>query len=163
MSFESKFRNVVGRIESLEKQEIRIILRELLRELNEEKRITLKGWKGKSSFEYYREGEEMVVTKYQKPEKGEEPKKINYRISIKEIIEIETMIKYSFKHMNLNSKDGKKYIESRDIAEKFYNNSWKNIFNNRKTHNRFTIILNILDKKGIIEYKGGKIYTCYTL
>jgi len=34
----------------------------------------------------------------------------------------------------------------------------EDLFNNRKLHNRFTIILNVLDKKGVIEYRGGRVY-----
>lgn len=39
MTFESKFRNVVGRIEKLSKEETTILLRNLLEELNNEKLI----------------------------------------------------------------------------------------------------------------------------
>lgn len=39
MSFESKFRNIVGRSENLSKEELTILLRTLLNELNQEKNI----------------------------------------------------------------------------------------------------------------------------
>ena len=34
---------------------------------------------------------------------------------------------------------------------------WKNFFNNRPLHNRFTLMLGALDKLELIEYSGGNI------
>ena len=52
-----------------------------------------------------------------------------------------------------------KELTSRHLAEKYYGKEWKEIFNNRKLHNKFTIMLNILDKQNKIIYKrSGKIY-----
>lgn len=152
MSFESKFRNIVGRANQLEKPELVILLRELLNQLNEEKKIQIEGWKGKSSFDYRFIGDKLIVTKFQKPEKGAEPKEVRYEIDSNEFNQIKSMILYIF------DKEGIESIKSTEIAEQYYNRSWKEIFNDRKVHNRFTIILNVLDKQKILEYRGGKVY-----
>ncbi len=152
MTFESKFRNIVGRVDKLEKNELVIMLRELLNELNKENKVIIDGWKGKSLFEYQFIGDKIIVTKFQKPEKGAEPKEVKYEIDQTEYHHIKQIIEYTFE------KDNPDKIKSTKLAEEYYNRTWKEIFNDRKVHNRFTIILNVLDKQGLIEYRGGKIY-----
>lgn len=152
MTFESNFRNIVGRANKLSKEELVIVLRELLNQLNEEKKIVIDSWKGKSSFDYKFIGDKIIVTKYQKHEKGDEPKEVNYELDKNEYYQLKSMILYIFE------KEKPKLLKSTEIAEQFYNKNWKKIFSDRKVHNRYTIMLNVLEKEGYIEYRGGKIY-----
>ena len=111
--------------------------------------ISIQGWHGKSSFTMEEKGEMIYVTKYQKPEKGAEPKEVKYEIEKSELIKLMLTIKSLIK---VNES-----IESRDLGEAFYGEDWDNkIFSKRKRHNHFTIMLNVLDKQGKIIYKGGK-------
>ena len=117
-----------------------------------------KGWKGKSSFEVKDLGDTIYVTKYQKKEKGAEPKEINFEIATRELGFLKnTIINWFRFRKNLLEDEGGTCIKSRELAECFYGESWKNIFNNRKRHNHYTIMLNVLDKKGLINYRGGKV------
>lgn len=152
MTFENKFRNIVGRADKLEKNELVILLRELLNQLNEEKKVNIKSWKGKSSFEYKFIGDKIIVTKFQKPEKGAEPKEMKYELDKNEYYQLRQIIDYDFKHNNVDK------IKSTVLAEEFYNDFWKNIFNNRRRHNHFTLMLNVMEKEGDIEYRGGYIH-----
>lgn len=158
MTFETKYRNFVGRMKELSREEMIVIARELLDDLNNDRSITINGWKGKSSFNFHEVGDKIIVTKFQKPEKDAEPKEVNYEIEAKELREIEMKIKYFFKFLNLPERNDEKYLTSRELGEDYYKAPWSEIFNNRKTHNRFTIILNVLEQKGIIDYRGGNIY-----
>ncbi len=156
MTFESKFRNFIGRLKQKEfsRDELLIMGDELLRLYNEERKIVINGWQGKSSFSFKQVGDKIIITKYQRPEKGAEPKEIKTEIEINELRKLTQIIMWVFK---INKE--RKYIKSRELGEKFYNLDWDTeIFCNRKLHNRFTIALNVLEKKEIIEYRGGRIY-----
>lgn len=153
MTFETKFRNFVGRLSNKEfsHEELKLISRELLLEYNRERKVVIEGWHGKSSFAFKEVGDSIIVTKYQKPERGAEPKEVKTTISFTELKGIYKTIKFLCTNSNLET------LKSKTIAQSFYKESWKDIFNNRKRHNKFTIILNVLDKKGFIEYRGGRI------
>lgn len=161
MTFESKFRNFVGRINNLSKEETIIISRSLLEEFNSERKIVIDSWHGKSSFSISEVGDKIIVTKYQKPEKGAEPKEIKTEIDINDLKILERTIRFYFKNYIYSvskDKDGNKYFKSTEIGESFYNMPWKEIFNKRKMHNKFTIMLNVLEKKEVIVYIGGRVY-----
>ena len=127
-----------------------ILLLRTLREKDIEfNSISIQGWHGKSSFTMEEKGEMIYVTKYQKPEKGAEPKEVKYEIEKSELTKLMLTIKSLIKPNEV--------IESRDLGEAFYGEDWDNkIFSKRKRHNHFTIMLNVLDKQGKIIYKGGK-------
>jgi len=154
MTFETKLRSFVGRIKTTDftQTELIHISNELLREYNEERNVIIEGWRGKSSFVFKEVGDNIIVTKYQKPEKGAEAKEIKTTISLTELRRIKEEILFLFRR-NGNSF----FIKSKTIAELVYGETWDKIFNNRKRHNKFTIILNVLDKKGFIEYRGGRV------
>lgn len=151
MTFETKFRNFVGRLKSKEfsHTELVIIADELLREYNNERKVVIEGWHGKSSFDFEEVGDTIIVTKFQKPERGAEPKEIKTKIDLWELRSIRNII--------LSMYRGKEFLKSKDVAEAFYEMKWDKIFTNRKLHNKFCIILNVLDKKNFIEYRGGRI------
>jgi len=149
MSFETKFRNFVGRIDKLTKKEVKIISRELLEEFNKEQKVSIEGWKGKSSFKINEIGDLIIVTKYQRPDKDSKAKPIKYEIEVKELTELKKTI--------LKLKEINPIIKSRELGEYFYKMDWNTIFSDRKKHNHLNIMLNVLDKKGFIKYRGGKI------
>ena len=122
--------------------------------------VVIQGWKGKSSMELRDFQDKILVIKYQKPERGKEPKQVKTEISKSELERLKAVIRrhFAFGKFVFEGKDGKKYLKSTDIAEFFYKLSWNEIFNQRKKHNTFTIMLNVLDKQDFIEYKGGRVY-----
>ena len=154
MTFETKFRNFVGRLNNKEfsHEELKIVSRELLNEYNAERKVIIEGWKGKSSFAFEEVGDNIIVTKYQKPERGAEPKEVKTIISLTELRAVQKTIRFALQRCR-----NIPFVKSTTIAELVYRCSWKEIFNNRKRHNKFTIILNVLEKKGVIEYRGGRI------
>lgn len=153
MTFETKFRSFVGRVKQKEfsRNELIIIADELLREYNEERKVVIHGWKGKSSFSFEEVGDKIIVTKFQRPEKDAEPKEIKTEISIHALRRLHSFI-------FLHAQKGFRLMRSRDLAELYYGSVWKDIFNDRARHNKFTIMLNVLEQKGFIEYRGGRVY-----
>jgi len=128
-----------------------ILILEMLQNKNKEfNSVDIFGWHGKSSFKIEEEGEIIYVTKYQKPEKGAEPKEVKYEIDKKELLRLEKTIKEQLQN--------RESIGSRELGEIFYGENWDiKIFSNRKRHNLYTIALNVLDSQKKIIYNGGKI------
>lgn len=162
MTFETKFRNIVGRAIDLDKTELVITLRELLTELNKEQKVKISGWKGKSSFKYSKVGDAIHVQKYKRDDKDEEAKPQNFEIKVEDYENLKILILSWFKyrkniHLDVNNSP---YIKSTELAEEFYKKDWDTeIFNNRKCHNLYTITLNVMDEENIIRYSGrGHIY-----
>lgn len=119
-------------------------------------RVNAKQWKGKSSIEILKEIDKLIIIKYQKPSADEEPKEIRTEVYKDEL---DALI-YSLKSSRLE------YIPTRELAldycglmkynEMLSGDFWKNFFNNRPLHNKFTLMLNALQELGFIKYKGGK-------
>lgn len=162
MSFETKFRNLVGRAENIDKPDLVKILRELLSELNKEQKVKISGWRGKSSFNMWKVGDIIHVEKYKRDDKDEKAKPINYEIKVEDFDRLKLMILTWFKYKKNIHLDGNNtpYVKSTEIAEAFYQKDWDSqIFNDRKTHNLYTVTLNALDESGVIKYSGrGHIY-----
>lgn len=154
MSFESKFRNFVGRLQNGDFTQIELSKMgdELLRQYNEERKENISGWHGKSSFELVTVGDNIIVTKFQKPERGAEPKEVKTIISVQELRNLMASINFLW-----SRRGDKDCIKSTEVGQVLYHTEWDNIFKNRKVHNKFTIMLNVLDKKEIIEYTGGRV------
>lgn len=113
----------------------------------------IEGWKGKSGItDIQKLPDRIIIKRFQKPEKGEEPKEVRIEIT-KERLEVVLRI--------LNKLSVGEKIKTRDIVLpycallgiKIY--SWKDFFSNRKEHNLLTNILAYLDNEEIIIYKGG--------
>jgi len=120
-------------------------------------------WKGKSSIQIIKKPDKIIVIKYQRPSKGEDPVPFRTEILKYELNAIITCI----------NQINKKEIETKKIAEEYCrllkidrndNNEllfrgfvfdWDRFFAWRKMHNKLNIILNVLDKEGLISYKGG--------
>lgn len=113
-------------------------------------------WKGKSSFQLLQEVDRLIVIKFQKPNKESQAKEIRTEISKEEIIAIIESLN------NLN--------EGQPIKSKIIAMDWSNrlglghsgfktgnkpFFSDRRTHNRFTLLLDALDKLQLIKYLGG--------
>jgi hypothetical protein len=140
-----------------------------VREINEslddenkkaEETVVIEGWHGKSSFEMQDYQDRIIVIKYQKPERGKEPKKVKTYVFKSSLEKVKGCIKnsFSFNYGTEFDKDKNIFVKSTVIAEKFYNSTWDIIFTQRKRHNTFTIMLNVLDKQDFIKYIGGRIY-----
>ena len=123
--------------------------------------IYLDQWQGKSSFEM-REFPIMIqVIKYQKV-KGGDPKEIRTNIPKKELRVLQELIikdtttremarAYCLKQEILQTDKGKRLFENGLFM-------WDNFFSWRKMHNKFTLMLNVLEKQNHIKYAGGKIF-----
>jgi len=129
--------------------------------------IIVEGWKGKSSFEIVEHGGYVEVIKYQKVRDGE-PKPIITTISKKELECLSEMIWLELGHDQMmksrvlagiycnalgiweNNKDKR-------LFDGNHNFIWDNFFSCRPMHNKFTLMLNVLEKKGEIKYSGGVV------
>lgn len=131
--------------------------------------VKIDSWKGKSGIvKLIKKPNIIIAHKYQKPAKGDEPQLVKYKITKGELNAVITSLNY------LQKSEKADEYETSDIA-KYYckilgltNNKkgfplflkgeflWDNFFSWRSQHNRFTIILNILDSEKMIVYKGGK-------
>jgi hypothetical protein len=122
--------------------------------------VDAKQWKGKSSIEVLKEIDRLIITKYQKETPESEPKEIRTEVSKEEL----GALIYSIKIMTGNNptievptnKLAHTYCNKLGYAEGLATDFWKEFFNNRSLHNKFTIMLNGLQELGFIEYKGGK-------
>ena len=117
------------------------------KEYSDSEKVRLDSWKGKSSFTIIEHPDSFDIITFQKPDKDSEPKEIKRNITKQEVNDVLVQI-----HI-LNQG---KQIKTRDIAEAVYHEKWKDIFSNRFEHTNLNLILRLLDKKGIIEYNGGK-------
>jgi len=152
---------ITGHISKFSKKgnmEMEFIFREILNAYNHyhpEKRldIPIERWKGKSSFQIIDKLDRIIVIKYQKPNKLEEPRRIETEIKKEEIKYLISLIKYL---------DKGKPIKTKTIALNFSAHyglghlTWKSFFADRKYHNQLTLMLRVLDRIGYTNYLGGK-------
>ncbi len=118
-------------------------------------------WQGKSSIQVLQDIDKITIIKWQKPSKGEEPKEIFTEVQKDELEALVGSIKHILGH-------GKTEFKSKELAYQYCTrldkhwkmlegDFWKNFFNNRRLHNKFTVTLNGLAELDLIEYKGGSI------
>ena len=144
----NKIEDLVRRLNnnSINLTEVKYVLSELLNE-----KVTIKSKKGKGDLILTDYESKIIARKPQKQDNGE-IKWLTYEINREELDRLLSTIRVSTFGKSNNM------IESPKLAERFYLNTWKNIFSNRKRHNHFTIMLNILEVKGLIVYKrSGKV------
>jgi hypothetical protein len=161
-SFRSWIASKKGQASKKDNLELVFILNEIERAYNHfhpEKitEVEVDSWKGKSSFEVIKQIDRLIIIKFQRKSKGEEPSEIQTEIGKDEIVSTIN----SIKELGLSGEG----IKTRDLAKSFcmkmnYNeilsgNFWEHFFSNRPLHNRFTLLLGALDKLGFISYKGG--------
>ncbi len=145
----NKFIGIIRRC-NLSKDEIVRTLEEISRRMDT---ISIDSWKGTSSFDIEEKEDKIIVIKYQKPEKGTEPKETKTEINITELKNLFSVLK----EMSIEMREMK--VKSRKLGESFYKLDWDTeIFCNRPLHNKFTIMLNVLEKKKLIDYRGGVVY-----
>ena len=114
-------------------------------------------WKGHSSFRIIDKIDHIIVVKFQKPDKGEEAKEVQtviYKNEMKLLVE---------SLLYLNNGEA---IDSPVLALKFSHRAglghsgWSNgdnpFFSDRHWHNKFTLMMNVLDKLKMVKYSGGK-------
>lgn len=113
----------------------------------------IKGWKGKSGITNIEKfPDRVILTRYQKPSKDEEPKEVRIEILKHELIPVVNLLS--------KLKIGDK-IKTRAIAKDFSYKlglnlyTWDMFFANRHYHNLLTNILGFLDAEGYIHYSGG--------
>lgn len=147
-----------GKDDSPEGFQARLILGTILKAYNHfhPEKITegeIIGWKGKSGIvSIQRLPDKVIVTRFQKPSKDEEPKEVEIEIT-REQLEAVVII---FNRMKINES-----IKTRDLAMEYSDllglghSNWKEFFSDRKNHNLLTNILGYLDNEEIITYKGG--------
>jgi len=144
--------------------ELRMVFEGILNAYNHfhpkiELEVPIDSWKGKSSFQILDNLDEIVIIKYQKPKKGEEPKRIENRISKDEVKTLINCIKklseklYDKKIPTIETKYlAMAYSRALDLGH----NGWKEFFSDRNNHNKLTLMLGALDKLNLINYSGGK-------
>jgi len=115
-------------------------------EFESSEEVRLESWKGKSSFEIIAKPDKFIVITFQKPTQDEEPKKIKREILKEEV----NKVLWAISELNKNKK-----IPTRDIGELVYKKEWDRIFSNRQLHTELNLILRLLDKYGVIHYRGG--------
>lgn len=113
----------------------------------------IRGWKGKSGIVNVQKlPDRIIVTRFQKPSKDEEPKEVNIEISKEELQAVLEIIN------NHNIKDK---IKTRDLAMMYSrklnlgHRDWKDFFSDRINHNLLTNILGYLDSEDVIRYSAG--------
>jgi hypothetical protein len=169
-NFKSWLEHKIGVFSKMNNEEYRQVFMEILRAYNHFEKVVpveIKGWKGKSSFEMFTEADKIVVTKYQRETKDSEPSEIKFIFTKEEVSSLIKAINY------LESKYPNNEHKSLDIAFQYVLNlgirttsKGKNMFSGdfremfyseRTLHNRFTILLNVLEKQDFISYKGGLV------
>jgi hypothetical protein len=118
--------------------------------------LEIDSWKGKSSFEIIDKIDNILVVKYQKPIKDGEPEKQETIFQKREMLLLLECIDY-LKDYELipTSILSMTYSDREELGHTGWKTGEKPVFCDRKFHNSFTIMLNVLDKLGMIEYKGG--------
>jgi len=123
----------------------------------------IEGWKGKSSFEIFQESDKIIIIKYQKQTKEEEAKEIRIEVEKAEFNTLISVIKKLSVKGEIETKEiARDYCLMLNINENdkgqalFDGNFWRNFFAWRSMHYKFTLMLNVLDKFELIEYKGEK-------
>jgi len=128
-------------------------LLDLYNKFHPEKKIEVKAsqWKEKSSIEIIKELDKLIIIKYQKNSKYEEPKQIRTEATKEELI----ALIWALKEFNYEE------IKTRDLAMKYSwklglgHHDWGRFFADRNNHNKLTLMLNALQELGFIEYNAG--------
>jgi hypothetical protein len=129
-------------------------------------KIEIETWKGKSGIiKIVKRPDVIIAYKMQKPDKNSKPEEVKYEITKEQI---NALIKAIIIHQD------EEFIKTHEIAQEwckllnlshnkkkmplFWNDGtfiWDNFFSWRAYHNKITIILNILEISGMIDYNGG--------
>jgi len=161
-----------GRISLFSKKqniEYELLFKEILKAYdfyNKEKHINIEieGWKGISSFKLLKEADKIIVKKFQRKSRGVKPDEIKFEFNKEEIISVIESIKKLNKGEDIKSLDiafeycVRMNINKTSKGKDMFDGNFREMFySERNLHNRFTILLNILEKEGLISYKAGII------
>lgn len=130
--------------------------------------VEIEGWHGESTFEIIKGIDRLTIIKHQKDAKDELPHEVRVEVGREELISIIEALKF------LKERDKEKeFIPTRELAfqyclnmniketsrgqNMFEGDFWSNFFRERHLHYKFTLILNALDKFGLIKYRKGLI------
>lgn len=156
---------IIGSIQSFVKQgntEYEFVFREVLNAYNkfhpvQELQVEIPRWKGKSSFEIRETPDRYIIIKHQRPARGEIPVEVRTDVSKEEMSTALACIRSLWKGEPLETKDiALEYCIRMDYRDLLHGDVWKNFFADRAIHNKFTLILNALERMGFITYLGGK-------
>jgi len=113
----------------------------------------IKGWKGKSGITNIQKlPDKVIITRFQRPSKDEEPKEVNIEI---ENYELKPVLDF-FSKLSVGDKVKTKVLAlDYSRALKLGHKDWDDFFSDRKQHNLFTNLLGYLDSEGLINYSGG--------
>jgi len=115
-------------------------------------------WKGRSSFKIIDMVDHIIVIKYQKMEKGDEAREVQtiiYKNEMKTLIEA---ISYLNKGEPIKSPVlALTFSDRAGLGHSSWSSGSKPFFSDRMWHNKYTLMLGVLDKLKMITYKGGKI------
>lgn len=149
--------------------EVAILLEHLLKKYREYQltgKIKLKSWKGKSSIQFIKSPDKIIVITYQKKDQDHEPQEVRTEITKEEI---------NYVIASINQYELNKKIRTKEIAEKMCriadikeNNEGRSLFDrngfvyqhffaDRRRHIKFNLILRFLDYEKIILYRGKSI------
>lgn len=111
------------------------------------------GWKGKSGItKIDKFPDKVILHRFQRPSKDEEPKEVIIEIEAHEIIPIIYFIRKHEIGDKLKTKNiAMYYSKSLELGHE----TWEDFFADRKQHNLLTNILGFLDSEKIIKYNGG--------
>ncbi len=129
--------------------------------------VSVESWHKKSSFDIIQGVDKITIIKYQKKDKFSEPEQVTTEC-LRE--EIEALIKAIKNHCS-NNREAKTVdlafdyclnlgIKITPDGNKLFgkdNNFWTYFFSWRNMHNKFTLMLGMLDSLRLISYRGGKI------
>jgi hypothetical protein len=129
--------------------------------------VEIEGWKGKSGIvEIMEKPDSVDIVRFRKLDQDSEPKRVVHNIPKRDI----NIVLNALQRLKV-----KEIIKSKDIAleyckmlnlgfnshgrELFDNNGfiWDNFFSDRRLHNLLVDILDMLDKRGFIQYRHGEV------
>lgn len=110
-------------------------------------------WQGKSELQLIKKPDKIIAIKYKKQDKDSKPKEIKTEISKEQLNCVITALNQFRDIQPIKTKYiAKHYSEHFKLGHK----TWDDFFSDRNTHYFLTIILDVLDKEGLIHYSGGK-------
>ena len=114
-------------------------------------------WKGKSSFKIIDMIDYIIVVKYQKPEKGEEAREVQTVIYKNEMKTLVESLLYLNKGEPIDSPVlALTFSDRAELGHSGWRRGDNPFFSDRHWHNKFTLMMNVLEKLKMVKYSGGK-------
>ncbi len=143
-------------------KELEIILKSIKEKYKKFQKIGIgieEGWRGKSSIEIIKHPDKIIVYKFRKFDKGEEPKKVAIEISKDEINACLIVLGKLQIGDDIESKQIFMGISRiLNLGHTSWDNGDKPFETDRILHNRFTTLLSFLENEKLIKYsRRGKV------